>query len=56
VLGLYAVQDGDLSKLDEKARQSLIQEIERMRGEIAYRGFIEEIKSEAGIKIYTESL
>jgi peptidyl-prolyl cis-trans isomerase D len=56
VLGLYSVRDGDLGKLDRKARQSLVQEIERMRGELAYRGFIEEMKSEASIKIYAENL
>jgi peptidyl-prolyl cis-trans isomerase D len=56
VLGLYSVRDGELGKLDEKAHQSLVQEIERGRGEIAYRDFIEEMKSGANIKIYAENL
>jgi peptidyl-prolyl cis-trans isomerase D len=56
VLGVYSVRDGDLGKLDEKTHQSLVQEIERSRGEIAYRDFIEEMKSEANIKVYAENL
>lgn len=56
VLGIYSVRDGDFNKLDEKTRQSLIQEIERSRGEITYRSFIEGIKSKAKIKLYPENL
>lgn len=56
IAGLYAVRNQEWNKLDEKVRQSLAKEIERMYSEIAYRGFIGQIKSDADIKIYTENL
>lgn len=56
VVGLYTVKDGDLKQLDEKARQSLAQEVEQMHGQVAYRGFIDELRAEADIKIYRDNL
>lgn len=56
VVGLYGVQDGELSKLDEEGRQSLAQEIEQIHGEVAYQGFIGELKSGAKIKVYRDNL
>ncbi|CAB1276560.1 SurA N-terminal domain-containing protein [Candidatus Nitrosacidococcus tergens] len=55
VLGVYTVEDGVFDKLDENVRKRLTQEIERNRGEIAYRSFIEGLKEKAKIKIYTDS-
>lgn len=56
VLGLYSVQDGDLSKLDKKAHQSLAQTIERNRGKMIYDDFVEEMKAKASIEIYPKNL
>ncbi|ADJ28262.1 SurA N-terminal domain-containing protein [Nitrosococcus watsonii] len=56
VVGVYKVQNGDPSKLEEKARRSLVQEMEQVHGEMVYRDFIQELKSKADIKIYTENL
>ncbi|CAH9019012.1 SurA N-terminal domain-containing protein [Candidatus Nitrosacidococcus sp. I8] len=55
VLGIYKVEDGVFDKLDENVRKGLTQEIERSRGEIAYRSFVEGLKEKAKIKIYTDS-
>lgn len=56
IVGLYAVRNQEWDKLDEKARQSLTKEIEGIHSEIAYQGFIGQIKSDADIKIYTGNL
>jgi peptidyl-prolyl cis-trans isomerase D len=56
VVGLYGVQDGELSEQDEEARQSLLQELERIHGDLAYQGFIGEMKASAKVKVYTENL
>ncbi|KFI22604.1 SurA N-terminal domain-containing protein [Nitrosococcus oceani] len=56
VVGLYRVENGNPGKLDEKARRSLAQEMEKAHGEMVYRDFIQELKSKADIKIYTENL
>lgn len=56
VVGLYAVRAKDLSQLDEKVRQSLTQRIKGIHSEMAYWGFIGQLKSAADIKIYSENL